>query len=148
METKHKTFKPFDKVLVRDSQDVWQIDFYSHWNKDYAQHVILSYGDGVIFKDKDILPYEGNEHLLGTLNMPEEEFKKDEYYVFLDTPSLYIGISGIFGTVHYVTRHRFVRGGMSWEYAIPLSKFNPNDLEETKKHILCVKKGRVVRYKE
>lgn len=36
-------------------------------------------------------------------------------------------------------------GCKHWKYCIPFSKFNPNDLEETRKHILCVKNGKLVR---
>lgn len=60
-------FKPFDKVLVRyDDQHVWQIDFFSH----YVRGVECPYK--CLTRDfNQCIPYEGNEHLLGTTNTPE-----------------------------------------------------------------------------
>ena len=55
-------FKPFDKVLVRDFDNgIWEINFFSR---------LL---DGKHFKCLDLsyvqcIPYEGNQHLLGTTN--------------------------------------------------------------------------------
>ena len=61
---KEYVFKPFDKVLVRDNEDaIWCADFYSHINKD-NEHVMI----GAICKY--CIPYEGNQHLVGT-NNPE-----------------------------------------------------------------------------
>lgn len=53
------TFKPFDKVLVRDHDDrEWMPDFYAKLSGNI--HVAMS-GEW-----KQCIPYEGNEHLLGT----------------------------------------------------------------------------------
>lgn len=53
-------FKPFDKVLVRDSyDDMWRACFFSHIRKD-GKYVTTS------FTWKFCIPYEGNERLLGT----------------------------------------------------------------------------------
>lgn len=59
-------FKPFDKVLVRyDDQHVWQIDFFSH----YVRGVECPYK--CLTRDfNQCIPYEGNEHLLGTTDAP------------------------------------------------------------------------------
>lgn len=56
-------FKPFDKVLVRDDDDaLWRCDlFESIDEKDGTYNCIGSYR-------KQCIPYEGNEHLLGTTN--------------------------------------------------------------------------------
>lgn len=52
--------KPFDKVLVRDGDDdEWVCDFFSHIDERD-----LFYCVGTWFKQ--CIPYEGNEHLLGT----------------------------------------------------------------------------------
>mgnify|MGYP004627142137 CR=1 FL=1 len=59
--------KPFDKVLVRDSDNCnWVCDIFSH----------LEEKEGCIFACigtwwRQCIPYEGNEHLLGTTNKPE-----------------------------------------------------------------------------
>ena len=52
--------KPFDKVLVRDSQsDNWRVNLFSHMDKDGCYRCIYA-------NWKYCIPYEGNEHLLGT----------------------------------------------------------------------------------
>lgn len=68
-------FKPFDKVLVRDNENgsrVWQAAFYSHFaigvnNSYYATTA------GNFYLDGEIIPYEGNEHLVGTTDKPKED---------------------------------------------------------------------------
>lgn len=67
-ETKHQ-FKPFDKVLVRDSDNSkWYCDFFMKINHDApSKFNCLVCGDW-----KQCIPYEGNEHLLETTNKPEE----------------------------------------------------------------------------
>lgn len=155
MENKHKKFKPYDRVLVRDSEDKWQIDFYSHWNDEYKQHITLVYDDGLKIEDSDILPYEGNEHLVGTADEPEKEIKL-EYWEWimalsgcLDEPSnepsdWYLEqINHISGEENIETKR-----GCPYHYFIRFKDFNPNDMEETRKHILRVKNGKIVRYKE
>ncbi len=63
-------FKPFDKVLVRDSVSAfWICDFFSYYHKDqdnddYPYRCLTS-----VYKY--CIPYEGNEHLIGTKNSPE-----------------------------------------------------------------------------
>ena len=59
-ESKHQ-FKPFDKVLVRDSDhSKWECDIFSHFGDEEGIFVCIS--------DwwRQCIPYEGNEHLLGT----------------------------------------------------------------------------------
>lgn len=65
-ETKHQ-FKPFEMVLVRDEDDRnWTCNFFSYIN-DYGEYICIdSYW-------KQCIPYEGNEHLLGTTINPEEQ---------------------------------------------------------------------------
>lgn len=64
METKKSEFNPFDRVLVRnENYGRWQsalYDQYLSYKGDYPHHVIgdVSYAQ--------CIPYEGNEHLLGT----------------------------------------------------------------------------------
>ncbi|MBO7211858.1 MAG: hypothetical protein J6V44_12745 [Methanobrevibacter sp.] len=66
------TLKPFDKVLIRDSDKVcWYANIYSHYlgkDKLYQFRCI-----GTI--TKQCIPYEGNEHLLGTTNNCDSYFK-------------------------------------------------------------------------
>jgi hypothetical protein len=62
-------FKPFDKVLVRDNNEGnWQCDFFSHIQDD-EEFIYVTIGD----MWKQCIPYEGNEHLVGTTNKPKED---------------------------------------------------------------------------
>ena len=64
---KEYQFKPFEKVLVRDSyEDEWRASFFSHIREGYAKYVTT----GLVWKF--CIPYEGNEYLLGTTNNVEE----------------------------------------------------------------------------
>lgn len=62
------SFKPFDKVLVRCNGDsVWRCELFSHYNtfNKRCPYVCLS----SVYKC--CIPYEGNQHLLGTTNNPK-----------------------------------------------------------------------------
>ncbi|MBE6246132.1 MAG: hypothetical protein E7110_01790 [Bacteroidales bacterium] len=62
------TLKPFDKVLIRDSKDdYWNIGFFSFKGD---KHFCTERGYYA-----QCIPYEGNEHLLGTTNDCDEYFK-------------------------------------------------------------------------
>lgn len=66
-ETKHQ-FKPFDKVLVRDSNsERWRCDFFEQQEEKEGFNVRCFRGVWC-----QCIPYNGNEHLLGTTNNPEE----------------------------------------------------------------------------
>lgn len=62
-------FKPFDKVLVRSSENAcWCTAVYSHYDiKDLLQHVAC----GIHWKY--CIPFAGNEHLVGTTDKPKEK---------------------------------------------------------------------------
>lgn len=66
-ETKHQ-FKPFDKVLVRDSNsERWRCDFFEQQEEKEGFNVRCFRGVWC-----QCIPYEGNEHLLGTTNNPKQ----------------------------------------------------------------------------
>lgn len=59
-------FKPFEKVLVRDSEsDKWRCTFYSHFEPNGIYHYFTTSGVYAI-----CIPFEGNEHLVGTTKNP------------------------------------------------------------------------------
>lgn len=62
---KEYEFKPFDKVLVKDDDEnsEWSCNLFSRKNQDGTYRCIGGYWDMCI-------PYEGNEHLLGTSDNP------------------------------------------------------------------------------
>lgn len=61
-------FKPFDKVLVKDHDEdsEWRCGLFSHKNEDGLYICV-----GSIYEQ--CIPYEGNEHLLGTTDKMEEK---------------------------------------------------------------------------
>lgn len=64
-EKPHK-FKPFEKVLVRNyEKSIWKCDMFSTF--DSINKIFVCVGNFWNY----CIPYEGNEHLLGTANKPE-----------------------------------------------------------------------------
>ena len=60
-------FKPYQKVLVRDYDECeWHADFYSHYTKGGVYRCVS-------YAWNQCVPYEGNEHLLGTTDKPKED---------------------------------------------------------------------------
>lgn len=65
-----KELKPFQKVLVRQSPSaIWEASFFGRKSRATAPYYCL----GVFYRY--CIPYEGNEHLLGTKDSPEPKFK-------------------------------------------------------------------------
>lgn len=66
------TLKPFDKVLVRDTKEqVWVADLFSHMiNRSFGGYTFACVGH----YPSQCIPYEGNEHLLGTTDDCDEFF--------------------------------------------------------------------------
>ena len=63
---KEPEFKPFDRVLMRDYDDqMWTAHLYSH-RDDSLTYIHRTVGEGGY---NQCIPYEGNEHLLGTNDM-------------------------------------------------------------------------------
>lgn len=151
METKHKEFKPFDKVLVRCEVGYrWCPALYAFYDGEY--HVTT---DSNGYEDNDILPYEGNEDLVGTTDEPDEEVKLEEGEWLMCS---IVGSSSTpfdyeFGKfINIENGHNYIRiqhyNEIRHAYLfIRFSDFSPKDMEETKKHILCVKNGKIVKYK-
>ena len=67
-------FKPFDRVLVRNESGIWCCSLYSH-KPAIDGHTLLN-GDF----SQECLPYEGNEHLLGT----DDSLQEPELFEFGD----------------------------------------------------------------
>ena len=63
---KKSQFKPFEKVLVRDAEsDKWRCAFYSHFEPSGIYHYCTT---GCVYAM--CIPFEGNEHLVGTTKNP------------------------------------------------------------------------------
>lgn len=60
-------YKPFDKVLVRgDLNQKWTVDIFSYYNQKDDAFPYICVGGFY----RHCIPYEGNEHLLGTTDSP------------------------------------------------------------------------------
>ena len=63
-------FKPFQKVLVRDrNNNKWQCAWFSNYDKTLPYPFITTGSDF-----KQCIPFDGNEHLLGTTDMCDEMY--------------------------------------------------------------------------
>ena len=62
----HKHFEPYDKVLCAVDHDygckIWTADFFSHYDENLQQYYLVS---GYEVDEDEVIPYEGNEDLLG-----------------------------------------------------------------------------------
>lgn len=67
-----KTLQPFDKVLVRDSDDVrWRADFFSYFEPELEYPVLT-----VVSSWRQAVPYnENTKHLLGTKDEAPEYYR-------------------------------------------------------------------------
>ena len=66
------TLKPFDKVLVRDTnEDYWKINMFGYIGTYDRQYFMCIANSGFY----QCIPYEGNEHLLGTTDDCDEYYK-------------------------------------------------------------------------
>ena len=71
-----KNFKPFDKVLVRRADDEeWAIEMFSkYYDSEPTIHGRTYRFMCIADSYTQCIPFEGNEHLLGTTDMPSEEY--------------------------------------------------------------------------
>lgn len=67
LKKKEPQFKPFEKVLVRDAEsDKWRCAFYSYF-EPYSAYPYVTISNGAYAM---CIPFEGNEHLVGTTKNP------------------------------------------------------------------------------
>lgn len=72
---KEHQFKPFEKVLTRDSKDsLWHIDLYEGMLEDDNEYNYSCMASVWVY----CIPYEGNEHLLGTTKDVEEDYEGNQ----------------------------------------------------------------------
>lgn len=141
-----RKFKCKDEVIVRYNKPgrCW---FYGVVSNSNDEGVVLSGGFRHPYEVCDVLPFAGNEHLVGTTDEPEEEVVvyEGEYIIVSDRLER---LAQGFGTIRKFTKisEEFIFTTQEyWKYFIPFSKFNPDDLEATKKEILMVKNGKLVK---
>lgn len=67
-----KTLKPFDRVLVRDvNNDYWNVNLFGSYFIGWNSPFVCAGKEGY----RQCVPYEGNEHLLGTTNDCDDFYK-------------------------------------------------------------------------
>ena len=66
LEVPAPQFSPFDRVLVPED-GLWRCALYSHFDEEVGEHMCT---DGLYHYF--CIPYEGNEHLIGTTDKPKE----------------------------------------------------------------------------
>ena len=150
-----KKFKPFDKVIYKlrhSAPTIWHCGIFSDYNKQ-NNHITLCSGFTFIFDKYNILPYEGNEELVGTSYEPEESIKLEEGELVVAKTD-----NGNWVLANYKEHSElpwnnidvvFSNGTrVSVDQIIRFSDFNTLPMEEIKKHILCVKNGKIIRYKD
>ena len=155
MET--KKFKCKDEVIYQnrvhfgDEKLTWNYGIVNYEDEDEG-YVYLVGGLYINKKMFKVLPYEGNEELVGTSDKPEEEVRleKGEWIiVFGNMSDFEENDDYCFAKFISVEDEKiYASNKIIWPFAIRFSDFNPNNMEETKKHILCVKNGKVVKYRE
>lgn len=128
--SEHK-FKPFEKVLVRDTSagDGWRASFFSHYHGGRPVGI-----NGWMF-DR-MIPYEGNEHLLGTTDWPEPELKKGDAVLVWDKGDFHKKIriySRYDGRFHrHVVLDCWFSNGSADEYMFDFAeKFVPAPVEDS-----------------
>lgn len=78
-EAMTQQFEPFQKILVRDrDRDYWRCGFFSHMREKTSFKYVSTEGIW-----EQCIPYEGNEHLVGTSNSPTPP-EPEQKFVFGD----------------------------------------------------------------
>lgn len=92
--------------------------------------------------------------LWGTTDSPDEEVRLEKEERIICNNDAILLMQGVgflttfsysYGDTFYTGKGKFVNADYS--YAIRFKDFDPSNMEETKKHILHVKDGKIVRYK-
>lgn len=92
----HGPFEPFQKVLVRDSRcGTWKCGLFSHIENN-IRHKYVCVGSCY----EQCIKFEGNEHLLGTTDIPtpKHEYKIGDY--------VDVYWAGIWNTGVYITKKK------------------------------------------
>lgn len=160
MKDKHKQFKMFEEVLIRQKYTGnWTRGIYCGFDKGFHMVETVGWFDRQI-TDEGIIPYKGNEHLLGWNGWEEfVDLAQGEYVLVNDNYSINACAWRIMTFTGDVTENMFevwnkiehVNFCKSFAQhclnVVRFSEFNPNDMEQTRDKVLCVKNGKIIRYK-
>ena len=119
--------KPFDKVLVRDSDSqTWSIDIFKKYDEEDKEYPYLCMFECY----KQCIPYEGNESLFDTTTSlePEYEFKDGDVVVVWNNgfKSKYVRVFNYKSSDSYITYNSPTGPMELWDNCIP---FKTNDKE-------------------
>ena len=158
-----KKFKPFEKVLIRlsNNEDFWEPSFFRYYETSYDSYVTMN---GTV-KEYNIVPYEGYEYLIGVYKEEdskeqesindEEPIIKENEYVIASTDYKFIkeACCGRLLRFCYVNKKDNtiicydpsndpnIGGRTAWYYVLPLSKFDPKDINKSRNYIYGVRNG-------
>lgn len=144
-------FKPFERILIKIKSNYlsnaykWTCCEFSHYDDNF---ICLVVGVSHDLSSVDVLPFAGNENLAGTSDMPETiELKNGEYIMACKDDIEYIMPSFWKFRIFKGVDRLCIKTNTDEDYAlcVQFSKFNPKDMAETMKHILCVKNGKLVK---
>lgn len=143
-----RKFKCKDEVLFAfkgEYSPIWTYGIVSH---ETIRFVILC---GNIKLDKEqykVIPFIGNEDLVGREGVAKEEeaiLEKGELVYGFDTIEDIEDMDLFFGRFKCIEDTSIFVNNCPYSFCIPFSKFNPDDLEATKKEILMIKDGKLVK---
>lgn len=120
-------FKPFDKIVYRQKVqscgNKWRCGFYSHEDNEIPVLTSNQYLRKEIF---EILPFKGNEHLVGTSNNPYDLLVKlGDFCVFTDD-FFNFKTECVMSIIKSFNQTTFGAALYHWRYCIPCENYNPN----------------------
>ena len=153
-----KEFKCKDEVIYRSKKyeyPIWTYGIFSHYeHRGGNTYAVISGNNGHDVMMWDILPYEGNEHLVGKTvdveHVEEVVLEQGEWLMVFFHPKYipfdcclrkFEGIED--GNIKVYNDNNNKKS--NWLYAIRFSDFNIEDIDETRKHILYVDNNRIVK---
>lgn len=138
--------KPFDKIIFRqivNKGERWKCGFYSHENTEY---VVLINDISINKAFYEILPFEGNEELVGTTKNVEESITIEPGTPIFLSDCLREELDYWTLDKFEVTDDDYISGqyGAINIYCILFSDFDPNNMKETLKKAMTIKNNKLV----
>lgn len=154
INTMELNFAPFDRIIIGNTKmkswEPWFCAQFSHIEGDFLRVVG---GNKFDLRSCQVLPFEGNEYLLGTTDTPvlipfEVETPIGTSLVVGNTIERLLDGQGIPRTLIGVSRDEFrtrlKKKESKFKFAIRSELYKPEDLELVREHILVVHNGKVV----
>lgn len=145
-----KRFKCKDEVIVshkeidldirREVSTPYCYGVFSHYETERGKEHAVINGFHYQVDFCEILPYEGNEHLVGTRPIEYFTLEKGETIIVNDDFTQLSSVGGLISNFEHIAKDKVFVGdcGRPYRYCIPFSKFKLNNAEENRKNILMV----------